>query len=427
MRITMAVALGLTMIPLAQAQTEIAPLVAQLGSRDYREREKANKALLALGPKSLSALKAELAKCDVPEVQRRLETLVERFAIEQLIAPSRVTVNANNQQIRLVLKDICKQAGYGLNESIGTELKVTLELKDVPFWEAVEKICAGSGISTTFQDDDRRTLNAHQSGSVSPHVDCAGTFRFTATNINTSRNVQLSNIPLRGNHRQSQNEYMNLNVQFAGEPKSPVVGVGTATLDKAVDEEGSSLVMPITEVNSLPEVRYYNNGMYRSLNQNFSVQLHRGDRRATTIKELSGKVNLLLLRDVRPEVEIEKVLEPGKKKMAGRTIEIELGELAQANGGYSAQITLHQRKPDPNDYSWWGNVYQRLELQDEKGNKYHPNGVQEQNVGTGNITMKIEFSVPEGKKLGKPHKLVLMEWITVEKAFAFSFKDVPLP
>jgi hypothetical protein len=429
-----AIALGFAMIPAAPAQTvpaslqaEIAELVQQLGSRDYKEREKANKALNAIGPKSLGALKAALLASESPEVQRRLEVMIDKFRMELLTAPTRVSVSAKNQQVKLVLKDICKQAGYNLSEGIGPELKVTLELKDAPFWEVLEKVTAGTGIITSFQEDERHTLNAYMSNQVNPYVDCGGPFRFIASNINTNRNLQLANMPLRGNQMHHQSEYLSLNVQFHAEPKCPVVSVGTAIATKAVDDLGGSLVMPKVEGQNLPEVRFYQNGMYRSLNQSVSMNLTRGDRRATTIKELTGKVNLLLLSEIRPEVEIEKVLEPGKKKVAGQNVEFELGELTEANGGYSAKVTFRQRNPNPNDYGWWGNIYQRLELHDEKGGKFQTNGMQEQNVGVGVVSMKIEFMAPEAKKLGKPFKLVLVEWVTVEKAFEFSFKEIPLP
>ena len=43
-----------------------------------------------------------------------------------------------------------------------------------------------------------QTLNAYNGNQVNPHVDTNGPFRFIASNINSSRNLQLANLPLRG-------------------------------------------------------------------------------------------------------------------------------------------------------------------------------------------------------------------------------------
>ena len=58
----------------AQAD-EIAPLVKQLGSRDFAQREAAEKKLKAIGPKALPALRAGL-KSDLPEVAQRSESVI---------------------------------------------------------------------------------------------------------------------------------------------------------------------------------------------------------------------------------------------------------------------------------------------------------------------------------------------------------------
>jgi len=411
----------------SQVPVDVAGLVNQLGSRDYRVREKADAGLKAIGPRSLPQLQSALAANESPEVQRRLEALIEKFRAERLTSATRVTVNAKNEEVRDVLKGMCQQAGYVFTENVNSDLKVTLELKDVPFWVAVEKITAGTGIATGFLDDDRHTFTAYSGNQINPHVFCNGPFRFVASNINTSRNLQLANLPMRGQPQVRNNEYLNLNVQFYAEPKCPVVSVGTAVVTEASDDLGVSLVPQKVEAQSLPETRFYHGSMYKSLNQSFSVNLARGDRQATSIKELTGKVNLLLLSETRPELVIENVTVPGKKKAIGDTVEMEVLDLGEANGGYELNVIFRQVKPKPNEHGWWGNVYQRLELTDEKGAKFQASGVNEQKIGTGEVTIKLSYLPPEGKAMGKPRKLALMEWVTIEKSFEFTFKNIPLP
>ena len=104
-----------------------------------------------------------------------------------------------------------------------------------------------------------------------------------------------------------------MSVQVLAEPKCPILSVQQAIVTKAVDDKGVSLVPAGTHENIIVESRYYNSYMYRSYNQSFGLNLQRGDRNATTIKELKGKVAMTLLKEVRPEITVEKVLEAGKK------------------------------------------------------------------------------------------------------------------
>ena len=55
------------------APSEVSTLVAQLGSDDYRAREQAGKALLAMGDRALPALRDALKTVADPEAHRRAE------------------------------------------------------------------------------------------------------------------------------------------------------------------------------------------------------------------------------------------------------------------------------------------------------------------------------------------------------------------
>lgn len=91
---------------------ELNRLVEQLGSRDYRERERASRTLAEEGDRALPLLKAGLDKTESPEVQRRLEVLIAKLNSERVFRPTTVTVDCKNDSVKTVLKDVCKQAGY---------------------------------------------------------------------------------------------------------------------------------------------------------------------------------------------------------------------------------------------------------------------------------------------------------------------------
>src|SRR5262245_61635800 len=61
------------------ADPAVADLIKDLGSPDYRTREKAGAALGAKGEKALPDLRKALADADDPEVSRRLAVLVRKM------------------------------------------------------------------------------------------------------------------------------------------------------------------------------------------------------------------------------------------------------------------------------------------------------------------------------------------------------------
>ena len=111
--------------PVARA-TVNAELIVKLGSRDYRERESATRALDALGSLALQDLHKAAHDKD-PEVRRRAETLIEtierREETARLLAPRLVHVKARNVPLATVIADLAQQSGFSvsLDESISEE------------------------------------------------------------------------------------------------------------------------------------------------------------------------------------------------------------------------------------------------------------------------------------------------------------------
>src|SRR5205085_2182171 len=157
--------------------------------------------------------------------------------------------------------------------------------------------------------DDEAVLTVSDGDAYNPHVWYSGPFRFVATNIGTNRNLQLSGLP-RKVAQPRQPEYLMLNFQVQSEPKNPIVSTLPPVLTKAVDDTGASLLPPPDEQNR----SYYAPYMFRGFNQYVGLNLVRGGRDAAAIKELRGKVTILLLADTRSEIVIDNVLGVKKKK-----------------------------------------------------------------------------------------------------------------
>ena len=403
---------------------EVQSLIESLGSRDYRERESAGKALSVEGDRILPSLKVGLAKSGSPEVQRRLTALIDKLDGERLLRPTLVSVDCTDAPVKVILADICKQAGYTLRDAGDANPAVTLKLTAVPFWEAMNAVAGVSGFTILPQNDAVKTIYAYPNDAVSPHTCVAGPFRFTASSIGGSRSVQLANIPRRD--RLAHPEFLGLGVQISSEPKLPIVGIGEVALVKATDDKGHSLIPPVAE-ESRRAVRLYAAANHRSQNQTCSIDLVRGHRDATAIRRLDAKVAVEILVEERPEIAVENLLAAKTKTFAGTTLDLAVDEVDEAMGAVTIKLTFRQRPGETDTARAFDTAVQRLVVLDDRGHRLHTGGVTEQITGTESMTVRIGFSPRPGEKAGKPTKLMFNEWITKTREIAFHFENVPLP
>ncbi len=399
-------------------------LIEQLGSGDYKEREQASKELAKEGEFALPFLKEALLTNEAPEVQRRLEVLIDTLKSQLAFRPSLVSIDCKNAPSKAIIKSVCKQAGYTFQDQVQKEKKITLKLTNVPFWEATDAIAAEMGLTFTALDDEKKTISVFNDETHSPHTYVNGPFRFTATNINGSRSIQLSNIPKVG--RPSNQEYTNFQVAIQAEPKTVLVGVGSATVLKAVDDKGMSLTGDDeTESEGRPSLPISVPIGYRSSTQSCEMALNRAGRDATVIREFRAKVAVAVLIEERPEFVIEKIMEAKKKKVSGLNCDLEVVDVSEAMGVVVLKIKLYPQQVSPNNRDW-NNAQQRLVMLDDKGGKMIGN-LTEQNQSESVATLTLNFSPVPGMKAGKPSKLILNQWITESREIEFKFKDIPLP
>lgn len=412
-------------------------LIKELGSDDWRARERAGRELAAKGERALPYMRRALAGTDNPEVQRRLSVLVRKMDHERLVAPKRITLTAKNRTAKQIFDDITRQAGYRIEFGESSDQKHSFEFSDTPFWQAVDTVAhaIGATVQTDYEDS---TVRVYHQDAMNPYVAYAGPFRFMATNINSSRNVQLSGISKRGGGERV-NEYMNLNFQVNSEPKNPMLGVSHVELLTATDNLGGSLVPPRERNDFEHRSGYYNRGN-RSHTQSMSVNLTRADRGATSIKALKARARVELLSGTSAELVIADPLKVKKQSFTGRSTELELTSCdpdPNNKDNFVLSVTAKNRTPsDPrrgDDYMWANGIHQRLELQDEKGVRYFSYGLQSSNHTPSGVQMVMMFGPEDrrtgqpGPKMGPPVKLVLTEWHTVTHEVTFEFKDIPLP
>ena len=423
-------------VPLVgKADPAVAQLIADLGSEDYRTREKAGRDLAALGEKALPAMRSALLSTDSPEVQRRLSVLVRKMDTERLVSPKTVTMDLKGKTAKEALEELKKQTGYKIDFSGNSDAREDFKFDKTPFWVAIDKIAAAAGC-VVYADYDDENIRVYNQESVNPYVAYAGPFRFMATNLHSSKSVQLSGLnPRQGGNTRS--EYMNLNFQIQSEPKNPMLGVTQAEVISAVDDLGGSLVVPPDRNN---RSSYYENRGMRGHNTYGNLNLNRGGSKdATVIKSLKARMGIILLTGTTPEITVADPLKVKTKTYIGRTVELSFAGLTEDpnnKGNYNLEVTVKKLGggEDPNrvDYNWSNNIWNKFELLDADGNRYQTYGPNNFNNNGNAVGLTIPYHTNDRRtgqklKLGAPVKLVVNQWHSVTHEVTFEFKNIPLP
>ena len=114
-------------------------LIVRLGRAEFAEREQASKALKHAAHPCCRLRKA--VKHRDAEVRRRAEELIPVLEHIAAVAPKCITLSTRKQPLSVILKEIEKQTGYTVKEEERNDYQhYSFEMKNVPFWEAIEQI-----------------------------------------------------------------------------------------------------------------------------------------------------------------------------------------------------------------------------------------------------------------------------------------------
>src|SRR5262249_27750700 len=142
-------ALGVAPPPRPLAPEVMTRLIEQLGDRDYRLREQAERDLRSQGMAALPHLRKALSHRD-PEVRRRAFRLIPGLEHSALVAPKRITLSITGKPLRTVLDEVSKASGYKVMFNNGMPVPVrpggggeetyTYNFFNTPFWEVIDRI-----------------------------------------------------------------------------------------------------------------------------------------------------------------------------------------------------------------------------------------------------------------------------------------------
>src|SRR5262249_28816111 len=242
--------------------------------------------------------------------------------LEQAAAlqPTLVSVSFRDLLVRKAVAELSRVGGYKLELSqngarqTGTDdpekRLVSLELKNVPFWQALDRLCEVSGL--TFQEGwyghDQETLRLEFGESHASPMYVNGAFRITIRGFDYQRSLYFNQGFRQGGtddgpfHR---NESLRIEMYISVEPRLPLAGVNNQLIfAEAMDDQRQSILLPATEYNRY----YFGGGTGRSFTQPVNAMLQ-PSATGKRIKVLKGSIPVTVIAAQKPKITVEKILE----------------------------------------------------------------------------------------------------------------------
>ncbi|HZZ78952.1 MAG TPA: hypothetical protein VFE62_10565 [Gemmataceae bacterium] len=415
------VALALLIVNAGYAQepsTEM--LIQRLGSAKFVEREKAARTLRARGPGVLPDLRKALTLPDA-ELQRRLRELIAALETEQLLAPKRVTLSDEPRTLTDFLAEVKKQTGFEVTaDSDDAPIPFRCLLKDVLFWEALDRIARASGHRIEIPMF-ATWVHLKRDGHKQPFVQVQGSFRLAPSKIREEREFDFTRP---GNAKESgaHDHIIVLSLGILAEPRFHFISVVDTEILSARDEYGNALLTP----KDPPEKKrrrekFHSNddGKRADFQQETEIYLQRLSSKSRMLKELRGFIHVQVVVSRKTIVVAEKFPDckglvfdaNGKEKITISSITVDKKD------GFWVQIDVP--RPIAGVRMKW---VDRLFLEDEHGNRFRSTG-----TGSSSGVRHTISKYFEVKGDFPPRRLLFEDWVIQHHAIPFEFKDVLLP
>lgn len=134
----------------AKQEKDAEALIQQCGDKDFKLREQATKSLIDMGMDVLPVVRKAGQETTDAEVKMRCayvaSALIEKAELGPL-EPSKVTLEVKDKPLGEALKELARQSGNRLlkMDPVLEDHKVTVSLKDVVYWQAVDEVCKSAG------------------------------------------------------------------------------------------------------------------------------------------------------------------------------------------------------------------------------------------------------------------------------------------
>ena len=239
-------------------ELQVRRLVRQLDAPQLAERESAEKKLVELGPNVLDLLPQgpDRTSAEVAQRVERIRQQLQRIMAESAGQASPVTLQgemtiaeaAAKLEAQTGNKIVLRLPRSGPGEEGGP--KLTLDLENVPFWQALDEILDQAGLGIYPYGEEKAIYVVPRPGegaSRASRADSSGPFRFEPVSIQAIRDL-----------RNPGNQSLRLTLEVSWEPRLAPVSLLQRMGDlEVIDENGNPLAVEaqeaVSEVNVIPD------------------------------------------------------------------------------------------------------------------------------------------------------------------------------
>lgn len=261
--------------------------IEQLGAASRVDRAQAERALIKLGPDILPLLPPPdlLPSASVRVAVRRVRVRLEHDAAEQSLDPSRVTL-VGEHSVQEIVQEIKTQTGNRIStESLSTddlEKLISLNLKAVPFWQAIARLEA-AGLHASF-DKESGMLTMVTTSSQTPEPESV-----------IDRSFLIAVSPLTSKTIDGTGTLLSSQLKILCEPRLRPLFLRYSTEDfQLLQDDGRKTIEPFNRGASI-EVPLGNGGREAALSLGFLADEQPEDSAA-----LRGQVELLIAASEQP-------------------------------------------------------------------------------------------------------------------------------
>jgi hypothetical protein len=354
-------------------------------------------------------------------VRRRVQQLIAPLAAAAALEPKRVTLKADRQPLSAVLREIEKQTGYPISAPGAKDgQRYRFEMRDVPFWEAVDRVGAEARRAVSVQPLETGILLNRREGRP-PFVTTSGPFRIELTRFHEDRDIDFAE-PGQGKEPGRRDHLLTLTASVLAEPRFILLAVGPARVEVAVDEDNKSLGSPPPAEGRKSSVSEVEDVFREDFQHVAAVRLQRSSAKARTIRVLRGTIPVLVVVERKQVVVTEQFLasEGTAFRIGGDSLKITQA-MRIVNGDFYLRLAVPPRQ---NGVRWlW---HERVHLEDARGNRYETcdRGT---SISGGQHEIQLNYAKAKDPKVGPPSKLIVEDWVTLHHPIPFEFKNIPLP
>lgn len=403
----------------AVLKDRVAQLVAQLDADEVAARDEAERVLIRLGPRALPLLPEAGALRGAEQILRleRVRLALEEARSKAAVATSRVTLQGQGLRLTEAIQALQTQSGNtitDIREQNGEEVTnpaLDLDLKDAPFFEALDALCSKARLTPYFYTGDGSiglvSAPAEPAGD-GPKTVYPGPFRVQLLDVVAKRDFA------------SGLDTANVHFQVAWEPRlRPMLLELVAGEVRVADDRGQPVApaVPMEEL-SIP---LRDENPVAELNLNLAAP-----ERAAKSLDLKVKASVTMPGGQR-HYRFPDLTKPGKQTQGDVTVELVSTEVED----FVWKVRLVVNYPGgvgPAFESYrQGLFHTRIWLQKPDGSRFEHNGGFS-DLGSAEGRLGFEYLFVDAP--GKPADYGLVyeaPGAIVAAPLEFEFKDVPLP